>query len=255
MSKARIININGNKVSEREVDELLNRIKAHLPEDMIEEIEEDEEEISHEEFDNFVEFLNFLSGISNEDENECDECDTCEHKDECDSIKLSIKDRLDQINTQLREEENNDIRMRKENERKELSMLQNKKSNEYDFLEMIKEFSEGYNGLFTDGEDIYTYTDGTLLYKTEVGVFPVMLTPHLLTSKFSKVEVFISNSKALELAIEGQAPKFVVDLYGTTYRGHLTMKNGIPSYTVHGEIIGSHEAIVLGALVSGQWYL
>lgn len=243
MSKARIININGNKVSEREVDELLNRIKAHLPEDMI---EEDEEEISHEEFDNFVEFLNFLSGISN---------DTCKHKDECDSVKLSIKDRLGQIDTQLREEESNDIRMRKENERKELSMSQNKKSNEYDFLEMIKEFSEGYNGLFTDGEDMYTYTDGTLLYKTEVGVFPVMLTPHLLTSKFSKVEVFISNSKALELAIEGQAPKFVVDLYGTTYRGHLTMNNGIPSYKVHGEIIGSHEAIVLGALVSGQWYL
>lgn len=191
------------------------------------------------------------------DEEFC-ECDVCNNRNECegcdvgDDAGLNNSDLILELVSKINElsklyKEESDLNKVNDNQEK-------KNNNDYSFEEMIEEFTNGYTGTFTDGKDLYTFMEGTLLFKTEVGVFPVPLSMELLGDRFSKKEIVIDNTKALELAIEGQNPKFSVDLYGRTYTGHLSMINGVPSYKINGDVIGNSETIILGALMTGKWY-
>lgn len=196
--------------------------------------------------------------VSDDEDNQCCNCDNenyymCEGCDVCDdNVEFNdsdfILDLISKIN-ELSKLHKEDSKSNKTNNNQEKKI-----NNDYSFEEMIEEFTNGYTGTFTDGKDLYTFMEGTFLFKTEVGVFPVPLSMELLGDRFSKKEIVIDNTKALELAIEGQNPKFSVDLYGRTYTGHLSMVNGVPSYKINGDVIGNSETIILGALMTGKWY-
>lgn len=129
----------------------------------------------------------------------------------------------------------------------------------YDFIDMIDEFSNGYKGTFTDGEALYTFDQASkaLLVQSEVGVFPASLTSELVNSVFTKKKVLISKEKALELCTSGKEVNYETELFGRKYTGYLTVINGVPKYRINEErdINGNDETILLGAILSGKWYL
>lgn len=201
-----------------------------------------------------------VENISTEERDECD-CSTCEiasfcskNKNEEDSEPVDISAKglegfiLNLIGSLSRDEDNEECDCEECNGCDD--------SFDYNFIEMIEDFSEGYAGAFEDEEgNIYKYDHGskTLLVVTEVSTFPASLTSSLVNSLFSKKGMFISNEKALKLARNGKTINFKVDIFGNEVEGHLTMKDGMPSYKISNNTNVKAETVMLFALMNGIW--
>ncbi len=121
-------------------------------------------------------------------------------------------------------------------------------------------FDNGYKGTFVSEEgDVIKYdTDSkTLLIVTENAVFPVSIDSNFVNLEFEKTEVKpIDNTKALEMAINGEKVFFTVDMFGTEAKGYITSKNGVPGFAINETLPGIRpEVVVIMALFKGTWTL
>lgn len=127
----------------------------------------------------------------------------------------------------------------------------------YDFIEMVDEFDNGYDGTFVseDGDIVkYDEESKTLLIVAENAVFPASIDSHFVNLEFEKREVKIDNAKALEMAIKGDKVYFTVDMFGTEAKGYIRSKDGIPGFSISETMPGIRpETIVLMALFNGTW--
>lgn len=184
-----------------------------------------------------------------EQEHECD-CDNCDKKELCDEINESMKEEVKSNRTpsfpEFMEMILKDIK-----EKVEESELT------YDFIEMVDEFDNGYDGTFVseDGDIVkYDNESKTLLIVTENAIFPASIDSHFVNLEFKKREVKVDNTKALEMAINGSKVYFTVDMFGTEAKGYITSKDGVPGFSISEAMPGIRpETIVLMALFNGTW--
>lgn len=129
----------------------------------------------------------------------------------------------------------------------------------YDFRTMIKEFEKGYEGLFTDGINVYGYNSGTLLEIFESGVQPADIKSDMLTRLYIKKEVIkvapIDNDDILAYVLDGDVVNFTLDINGMKATGTLSCKNGIPSYKIDNQTGMNNSDLILLALFKGKWTL
>lgn len=269
---------------EEAIKTILGLINESLEERIANE-KEKSEETEEEKAPSFLEFLQSIAeanGLTPEDleedddeDNECD-CTVCRVKGLCERANSAY----DEQDYDDEEEEDYDeydgeapsfldflsglsqhVAERIEEAQQAIqSKHEDKKSQlEYSFVDMVKEFENGFTGAFTnEAGDVIKYDRDSkaLLIVTEVGVYPATITSNLLGGKFTKKEIIISNGKALELAREGEEVYFSVDIFGTEVEGHISFKDNMPSFKIYNQLPGMRsETIVLMALFSGTWSL
>lgn len=186
------------------------------------------------------------------EEHECD-CDNCDKRELCNEINESMKE----------EDDSNIESSFPEFLKMILKDISNKEANHtptYNFIEMVDEFDHGYKGTFVSEEgDVIKYdTDSkTLLIVTENAVFPASIDSNFVNLEFEKTEVKpIENTKALEMAINGEKVFFTVDMFGTEAKGYITSKNGVPGFAINETLPGIRpEVVVIMALFKGTWTL
>lgn len=262
-----------NEISKEEINHITSSIKDAIRE-MIErkmEREDDEDEECN------CEFCRGFYGEDDEEDEECN-CDNCncdcedeDGEEMPDFLKAMLfRSLMNRIAEETEKEEQTVVKTEsvkghsqgksvvRDNVVNRVSTAKaNADKHSYTFTEMIEEFSEGFDGTFSNGEDLFIYEDGTLLLKSEFGVYPAPITPNIVNGSYFKKQILISKPKALELCLEGNVVNFKVELFGRNYTGTLTYKNGIPSYKINetNDIIGNQESIILGALMNGTWFL
>lgn len=184
-----------------------------------------------------------------EQEHECD-CDNCDKKELCDEINESMREEVES-NKRPSFPEFMEMILKDMKEKVMESELT------YNFIEMVDEFDNGYDGTFvSEEEDIVKYDkeSKTLLIVTENAVFPASIDSHFVNLEFEKREIEINNAKALEMAINGAKVYFTVDMFGTEVKGYITSKDGVPGFSISETMSGIRpETIVLMALFNGTW--
>lgn len=288
MSEIKTIKIDGNKLMKAEnKDEMMKMILKEVESQATEEKESDRRiskiedailntirKIREKENDEDVECdCEFCRGFYEEDDEECD-CDNCDCDCEDEEISDFVKTMLfGPLMSRIAEEAEKEEQAKtepvkgyvqgepiiKDNTVNRISAAAkvNADKHNYTFTEMIEEFSKGYVGTFSNGKDSFIYRDETLLIEEDFEIYSAPITPYIINGTYFKKQILISNHKALELCLEGKVVNFKVELFGRNYTGTLTYKNNIPSYKINetNDIIGNQEAIILGALMNGTWFL
>lgn len=187
----------------------------------------------------------------NEQDHECD-CDNCENQELCNEMKSATKEDSES-------HEGPSFLEFLETIVKDINDKETDSLPTYNFIEMVDEFDNGFDGTFISEEgDIIKYDidSKTILIVTEDAVFPASIDSHFVNLEFEKREVKVDNAKALEMAINGSKVYFTVDMFGTEVKGYITSKEGVPGFSISETMPEIRpETIVLMALFNGTWTL
>lgn len=221
-------------------------------------------ELTMEDMKNFFELLNTIDGTANKDKDKEDELLLEDYENDDDDLtEEDIVDFFKFLSTMAKDiDKDSSCYCDNCNENDDFKVGESCDSDNnlvHSFMQMIEEFENGYEGYFTDGENVYGYNSGTLLNVFPNVVFRSDITSDMLSRLYIKTDTEtkteIDNDNVLAHVLDGDIVNFTLDDNGIKATGSLSYKNGLPSYKIDNKTCMNNSDLILMALFKGKWTL